>query len=173
MIVYADLSTSAEVNPPVINPPPHVDIPLRLMVRFQERFPNTSPHWVMQAPDRDLWILAAPNPRGRITLDVVELRARTCFTLHSAAYQRTVTHRPLPAWARTPAGVLMVLDSEGFPLGGLDVVIGGDEPRGPRYLFALGIVTGALVYTIHDRAFTSADLIELTDDARRAAGLEL
>jgi hypothetical protein len=50
---------------------------------------------------------------------------------------------------------------------GVDVVVCGDEPAGPRYDFALGILFGALWSELNGQAVSEAELIELTDRVRR------
>ncbi|GEM_PF-508694 len=152
----------------LVNMPPQVEIPVRLMMQFQDRYPNTTPQIVLQAPDRDIWVLATINTSGIYALDVVDLGARTVFTLHSAEHMQTVRRRPLPRWAHYPAAVLLICDDDGISsLRGVNAVIGGNEPRGPRYTFALGVAFAALIFDVHGENPTGESLVAVTDRARR------
>ncbi len=151
----------------MLNPPPQVELPLRLLVQFQERYPETPPEIILQAPGRDLYVMATPNESGRIVLDSVELNARALFTTHSAAYKQTITRRPLPKWARYAAGVVLVCDDLGLSVNGLNAVVGGDEPTGPRYEYTLGVLLAALIHHTAGQIIPNSRLIELVDKARR------
>ncbi|MDX2161031.1 MAG: hypothetical protein SF162_06870 [bacterium] len=149
------------------NPPTRADLPLSLLTQFQQRYPDKEMELVLQAPGRDLWIMAAHAASGRIALDCVELKARTTFTLWSARHKRTVLHRPLPKWARYAAGVAVRMSESDLILPGLYAVVSGDEPPGPRYEHTLGVLFAAVIHTLHDQPFTHARLIDITDKARR------
>ena len=151
----------------MVNPPTHIELPVRLLVQFQERYPDTPPEIVLQAPGRDLYVMATTNDSGRIVLDSVELDARAIFSPHSALYKQTVLRRPLPKWARYAAGVLLICEDLGLNLSGLNAVVGGDEPTGPRYDYTLGVLIAALMHHTADQAIPNSRLIELVDKARR------
>lgn len=153
------------VNTP--NPPTNVDLPLRLLVQFQQRYPESEPELVLQAPGRDLWAMATLSDSGRFVLDSVELNARTQFSVYSARGRQTVLHRPLPKWACYAAGVAVHLADANFTIGGLKLVVGGDEPPGPRYDYTLGVLMAVVLFTLHEESFTNTRLIDVTDRARR------
>jgi len=142
-------------------------LPLRLLVQFQQRCPDTEPELVLQAPGRDLWMMAMLNTSGRVALASVELNARTVLSAHSARYKRTMLHRPLPKWSRYAAGVLISLDDSNLTVSGLTAVVGGDEPVGPRYEYTLGVLMAGLIYTVNQQSFTHSKLFEIADRARR------
>lgn len=58
---------------------------------------------------------------------------RATFNLQSAKIKQTITRRPLPRWARYPAGVTLLLAQDGLDLVGLNMVVMGNEPAGPRF----------------------------------------
>jgi galactokinase len=151
----------------MVNTPPHVELPLRLLVQFQTRYPDTPPEIILQAPGRDLYVMATPTEKGRVILDSVELNARAVFSAHSAAYKQTITRRPLPKWARYAAGVLLICDDLGLGIHGMNAVIGGDEPTGPRYEYTLGVLMAALVHHAAGQNIANSRLFELADRARR------
>ena len=140
---------------------------MRLLMTFQEQFPALTPDWIMQAPGRDMWVAAAFIDQPSFTIGVADLDARTTFSYRSAKTYTTVLNRPLPAWARYPAGVLLALRDQGMESTGLQAVLAGGEPRGPRYLHALGITLASLWYHIHNRACTPDSLIDLVEQVRR------
>jgi len=142
-------------------------LPLRLLVQFQQRYPDTEPELVLQAPGRDLWMMAMLNTGGLIALDSVELEARVVFTAHSVRYKQTALHRPLPKWARYAAGVLMSLDDANLPVSGLAAVVGGSEPVGPRYEYTLGVLMAGVISTLNEQTYTHSKLFEIADRARR------
>lgn len=146
---------------------PQVEIPVRLMMQFQTRYPSLEPEITLQAPDRELWIMANLNESGRIALDCVDLASHAVFTHHSASHKKTVQHRPLPRWARYAAGVTLDLERNSMGFSGLDAVVGGNEPHGVRYEYTLGILFAALAYQIHNLPYVNAKLFEIADRARR------
>ncbi|MBC7871447.1 MAG: hypothetical protein H7Y09_11465, partial [Chitinophagaceae bacterium] len=75
--------------------------------------------------------------------------------------------RPLPGWARYPAGVIYLLGDMDIEVEGVDVVIVGDEAHGPRYDFALGVAVAALWYEINSLIVTPEGLIDLVERVRR------
>jgi galactokinase len=143
------------------------DAPMQLLMAFQENYPASQPEWVVQAPGREMWIAALFNDSAAFTLYAADLESRVSFTYRSAKLMQTVHQRPLPRWARYPAGVLLSLREMGMERTGLEAVIAGTEPSGPRYEHAVGIVIAALWYQIHDRAATPESLLELVERTRR------
>lgn len=122
----------------------------------------------MRAPGRDMWIAAARASAEEFTLVMADSEgAKATFNLQSAKVKRTVMQRPLPRWARYPAGVTLILAQEGLDVIGLKMVVIGDEPPGPRYDYGLGIVFAALWQELHGMSYTVDDLIAIVDRARR------
>ena len=143
------------------------DPPMRLLLAFQQQFPDHTPQWILQGPGRDMWIAACPATEAQFTLNVPDIDARTTFSFRSARAKNTVFNRPLPNWARYPAGVLLLLRDMGLESNGLQAALAGGEPPGPRYDFALGVTIAALWHEIHQRAYTHDSLIDLLEQVRR------
>lgn len=163
--MYVEVQSDCFVNSP--NPPTNVELPLRLLVQFQQRYPDSEPELTLQAPGRDLWAMATVSDSGRIILDSVELNARTQFSVLSARSKQTVLHRPIPRWARYAAGVAVQLADADFAIAGLRLVVGGDEPTGPRYDYTLGVLIAVVLFTLNEESYTNTRLIDLVDRARR------
>ncbi len=143
------------------------DPPIRLLAAFNEVYPSLSPSHVIQPPGRDMWIAAAVNTTREYTLHASDLGGRTKLNWRSAKQKMTVLRRPLPRWARYPAGVIYLLGDTGIEVDGVDVVIVGDEAHGPRYDFALGVTVAALWYELNDLPYTPESLIDLVERVRR------
>lgn len=141
------------------------DPPIRLLAKFEQMFPSASPQIVVQAPGREMWAAARFNGTGHCTVCTAESNARTSFSYQSAKRKQTIHHRPLPRWARYMAGATLLVDVPEMP--GVDVVVCGDEPAGPRYDHALGILFAALWYEINAEPFDSAQLLEIAERVRR------
>jgi galactokinase len=141
--------------------------PVRLLVAFQTYFPTLAPEWLVQPAGREMWAAAACSTPHEYTIAAPDFDGRATFSLQSARQRRTVTQRPLPAWARYPAGVITALDAYGLEVPGMVVVIMGDEPPGPRYEYAMGIAVAALWHEVHARPCVPAHLIALCDRVRR------
>ncbi len=148
-------------------PDPRSNPPLRLLVAFQQSFPDSLPDWVICAPGREMWIAAAAARDGEFTLVAADLEGRATFNLQSARVKRTVTQRPLPRWARYPAGVTLLLAQAGVDVIGLRMVVMGDEPSGVRYDYALGMAFAALWHDLHSLPYTVDTLIDIVDRTRR------
>ncbi|MCB9450398.1 MAG: hypothetical protein H6672_03110 [Anaerolineaceae bacterium] len=146
------------------NPP---NPPIRLLAAFQERFPEQPLTWLVNAPGWEMWAAAAACDGHDLTLAVPDMEGQTTFSLRSAKGKRTVANRPLPRWARYPAGTLVALGDMGFEISGLNIAMVGEEPPGPRYDYALGVVFAALAYEIHGYDYTRANLIEVVERVRR------
>jgi len=149
--------------------------PLRLYMAYGMIFPDTPLERVFQAPGREMWIayhLAAPeraNAAPTYELHSVDAGGDVpvVFTLQSAKTKRAVTKRPLPRWARYAAGALVMLDLPGMEACGIHGVIGGDEPHGPRYDFAISMLFAALLYDLAGTTVSLARLIEIADRVNR------
>lgn len=143
------------------------DPPMRLLLAFQEHFPEFAPTWVLQAPGRDMWVAASLIESTALTLVAPDFDAHTTFSYRSAKTRLTVLNRPLPNWARYPVGVLLALRDQGMETTGLQAVLAGGEPQGPRYEHAMGIAIAALWHEIHGRPHTTHTLIDLVEQVRR------
>jgi galactokinase len=142
------------------------DPPVRLLTKFSQVFANKSPQIVVQAPDREMWAAASFNGTAHCTVYTADSsEARTSFSYQSAKRKQTIQRRPIPRWARYLAGISVMLDVPEMP--GLDVVVCGDEPAGPRYDFALGILFAALMYEINMEDCDPDVLQEVTERVRR------
>jgi galactokinase len=141
--------------------------PLRLLVAFQESFPALSPDWMVQVPERDMWVAAVLHQRDEFRVIVPDLQADTTFSLRSAKARRTVLNRPLPVWARYPAGVIVTLCHSGLDSTGADAIIVGEEPAGPRYHHALGMAVAALLHELHAKPYTAESLMAIVEQVRR------
>jgi hypothetical protein len=122
---------------------------------------------VLKAPERDIWAAAARPLEGEddaLTVCAPDLGARVTFNLRSARLKRTVLNRPLPRWARYPAGVLLALPLD---VPGLHIVMLGDEPAGPRYEHSLGVAFAALCSEVCATPIPAARLLELVEQVRR------
>jgi len=122
-----------------------LDPPLRLLAAYQQ-YLNQSPEMVISVPGRDMWIAAEFDGQHTYTIITPDLEGRAVFDRRSAIQKRTLRNRPLPHWARYPAGVSVILSDDGLSLPGGTVLIIGDEPSGPRYEHALGMAFAALWY---------------------------
>src|SRR4030095_12713678 len=112
-------------------------------------------------------IAAARSDNDTFTISSPDLDARVTFRLQSARVRRTVLQRPLPRWARYPAGVTLTVDNEGLDVTGLNMVVMASEPPGPQYVYAVAMAFSALGHEILDQPYTIDRLIEIVDLARR------
>jgi hypothetical protein len=124
-----------------------------------------SPQVLVQAPGREMWAAARFNGASRYTIYAVDTGARVSFSYQSAKRKQTIHRRPLPRWARYIAGVNLQLDMTEMP--GIDVVVCGNEPPGPRYEHSLGILFGALWYELNLEECSPDKLLEITERVRR------
>lgn len=141
------------------------DPPLRLLMAFHNAFEGVSPTHILQAPGREMWV-AAHVDGEEFHLHAPDLDGRTVFTWRSAKNKRTNLNRPLPKWARFPAGVIVRLCAAGMDVSGVQVVVAGDE-AGMRYNYAVAIAIAALWHQIHEREYTTDSLIEIVEKVRR------
>lgn len=141
--------------------------PIRLLVTFQERFPDQALTWLVKAPGWDMWAAAASCDGYNLTLAAPDLASQTSFSLRSAKTKRTVSNRPLPRWSRYPGGILVVLGEMGMEISGLNIALVGEEPPGPRYEYALGVAFLTLAYNIHGQKYTREGLVEVIERVRR------
>jgi hypothetical protein len=143
------------------------DPPLRLLVAFQQIYPGRSPTLIVQAPGREMWVAALTGQNRQFTLHAPDLDSRAVFTWQTAKTRRTVLNRPLPRWARYPAGVIYNLCSAGLDIAGIDAILVGEESHGPRYDHAMGMAIAALWYELHRQPYTSGSLLDIVEQVRR------
>lgn len=148
------VQTSSEINPPV-----------RLLATFAAAFPDSTPTLILRAPGRDLWVAAGLNGSQRYAVRALELDSQVIFNRQSAKKCETVLRRPLPRWARYASGVVLTLDDIDVP--GVDALVCGDEPLGPRYEYAIGVLFAALWHTIAEIDVSTNQLIEIVDRVQR------
>ena len=141
--------------------------PLNLLATFEASF-HRPPQWLLQVPDREMWLAAQPEAQARFTLIAPDLDARTSFDLRSARARRTYLNRPLPAWARYAAAVPLVLFDMGWQVPGFQAVIAGHETLGPRYDYSLGMAVAALGCTFNHAEAQPQSLIDILERAQHA-----
>lgn len=144
---------------------PHADPPIRLLAKFGQAFPASSPQLIMQAPGREMWAAASFNGSANVTVCTADGDGITTFNYQSAKLKQTVHRRPLPNWARYIAGVSVLLDVPEMP--GINVAVCGDEPSGPRYDHSLAILFAALWYEINMTEGDPDALLEIAERVRR------
>lgn len=144
-----------------------INPPLRLLAAFQQTYPNAAPEWIVSAPGREMWVAAHIETSGKFTLITPDLDGRTTFDRRSARTKRTTHNRPLPSWARFPAGVVLELSAKGLDLPGVRAIMAGEEPPGPRYDYAMGLVLAALCYEVNGQTYKPNTLIDLMERVRR------
>lgn len=149
--------------------PFYPDPPLRLLVKYQELYPDAPPSLIFKTPDRDLWLAARYHSQPEYACLALDYNAVTpvTFSLQSAKQRRTVLKRPLPHWARYPAGIILALSSAGFEIPPFYAVICGDEPPGPRYEYALGMLFAGLCCELNDEPYRTSTLVEIVDRVHR------
>lgn len=143
-----------------------INPPIRLLAAAQDAL-DTTPEIILAVPGREMWIAALVHQRHDWTLFVPDLDAQTRIDLRSAKRKQTTRNRPLPRWARHPAGVLVLLSATDLQLPGLRVVILGDEPPGPRYEYALGMAFATLFYQHNQVDFDTEHLLTLMEQVQR------
>jgi hypothetical protein len=143
--------------------------PLHLIAAFNRHFPQATAQWVIQAPTHDAWIAAATGEPDGYTyaLACAERPGRALFTRQSARARQTVLRRPLPDWARYPAGVILDLGAAGLDVPSIRAVVLGEETTSPRYEYGLGVAVAALWHTICAQPYTADTLREIVDRVRR------
>ncbi len=141
--------------------------PVRLLAAFQDAFPTLSPDYIVQTPGRDMWVAATTEQTTLFTIYAPDVNGRVTFDWRSAKFRRTTLNRPLPRWARYPAGVIHMLCAAGMDLPGIHAVVAGDESPGPRYDHALGLTFAALWHELCGRPYTPEGLLDLVERVRR------
>ena len=143
------------------------DPPLRLLAAFQQIYPALVPTHIVQAPGRDMWVAASVAQTNAFTIHVPDMNGHTSFSRRTAKNHRTLLKRPLPRWARYPAGVVIALSASGLDVDGIDTVVVSEESPGPRYDYALGMTFAALIHSLHGQSYDSDSLLEIVEKVRR------
>lgn len=143
------------------------DPPVRLLAAFQIAFDEAEPDIILKAPGRDLWLAATPSADGTVQMFAPDLGRHTAFSVRSARARKTLLRRPLPAWARYVAGVIVAQYTDGLDVPGLQLVALGEELPGPRYHHALGLAVAALLYNLRQQPISDESLLEIVERARR------
>lgn len=143
------------------------DPPLRLLATFQQIYPALEPTHIIQAPGRDMWVAASIAQSNAFTIHASDMDGHTSFSRRTAKNYRTVLKRPLPRWARYPAGVVLTLSASGLDVEGMDAVVVSEESPGPRYDYALGMTFAALIHSLHGQSYDSDGLLEIVEKVRR------
>ena len=141
--------------------------PVMLLAAFNDSFPDQSVEWLIRAPGREMWVAASRADSAEFTVVAPELEGKATFSLQSAKGKLTVTRRPLPRWARYPAGVTLLLAQNSLDILGLNMVMMGNEPSGPRFDYGLGMAFAALWHDLYALPYTVDTLIDVVDRARR------
>lgn len=141
--------------------------PVMLLAAFTEAFPDHVMQFLARAPGREMWIAASYSGDESVTVVAPESEGRATFNLQSAKIKQTITRRPLPRWARYPAGVTLLLAQDGLDLVGLNLVVMGNEPSGPRFDYGSGMAFAALWHDLYQLDYTIDTLIDIVDRARR------
>ncbi len=144
-----------------------VNPPLRLLVMFEEQFPGQTPDWIVQAPGREMWVVAVSLPGDKYSINAADLDSQVTFNWRGAKQRRTLLNRPLPKWARYPAGVVYTLNQMDIATPGIEAIVAGEEPSGPRYDYALAMAFAALWYEIGGHDYDTDTLIEVVDRVHR------
>lgn len=141
--------------------------PVMLLAAFTEAFPTHVMQFLTRAPGREMWVAASYSGDETVTVVAPAVDGRATFNLQSAKIKQTITRRPLPRWARYPAGVTLLLAQDGLDLVGLNMVVMGNEPAGPRFDYGSGMALAALWHDLHQLDYTIDTLIDIVDRARR------
>lgn len=128
---------------------------------------TAQPDWLVQAPQREMWVAGGTHDETAYQIHNSDEDNDTQFNLRSAKQKTTVLRRPLPAWARYPAGVVTQLAINGMDVPPFNIVLLGDEPAGPRYDFGTGLVVAALCYELVEQTYTPDTLMQVVERVRR------
>src|SRR5512138_3592322 len=82
------------------------------------------------AIDRSVRLVARSRPDRLVTLRAADLGESVTFSLERLADKVDVLGKPLPAWARYPAGVAWSLQEKGLPVTGIQAAFESNVPIG-------------------------------------------
>ncbi|MFZ6031579.1 MAG: galactokinase [Chloroflexota bacterium] len=97
------------------------------------------------AIDRSVEIAAAPSGGDTVTLHALDLGESVAFALRDLDSGLDTTGKPLPAWARYPAGVAWVLQQEGLAVKGLLAAFTSSVPIGSGLSSSAAVEVGFAV----------------------------
>lgn len=146
---------------------PPSDPPVMLLAAFTDAFPDQVMEWIARAPGREMWVAATRSGTEDFTVVAADIGGKATFNLQSAKTKTTVLRRPLPRWARYPAGVTLLLARNGLDVVGLNLAIHGNEPAGPRFDYGVGMAFAALWHDLYELPYTVDTLIDIVDQTRR------
>jgi len=149
--------------------PLELNPPLRLLAAFQAAFPGQTPEILFPLTDRAVWIaarLSSADDRHTLANADADTTPIT-FTRQTAKQKRTIAGRPLPRWARFPAGVVMALAAINLDAHGIEAVVCIDEPPGPRYEYALCLAFAALWAELAEHPLSAAGQRQIADAVLR------
>ncbi len=82
------------------------------------------------AIDREVRLVATPSQDGRVNLRALDLRKGVVFNLSEVEKRIDIAGKPLPGWARYPAGVAWALQEAGLQLSGMQAAFSSNIPIG-------------------------------------------
>ncbi len=82
------------------------------------------------AIDREVRLIATPSQDGRVNLRALDLRKGVVFNLSEVEKRIDIAGKPLPGWARYPAGVAWALQEAGLQLSGMQAAFSSNIPIG-------------------------------------------
>jgi galactokinase len=82
------------------------------------------------AIDREVRLAASPSEDGKVTLRALDLGEVAAFNLDGVDQRIDIDGKPLPGWARYPAGVAWALQKAGLSVGGMQAAFSSDIPIG-------------------------------------------
>jgi galactokinase len=97
------------------------------------------------AIDRAVRLDVAPVNHARIHLHARDLDDEVTFDLRSAANKEDVDGKPLPAWARYPAGIAWTLQEHGFEVSGMQAEYTSNIPIGSGLSSSAAVEVGFAV----------------------------
>jgi hypothetical protein len=141
--------------------------PLHLLATFQHFYPAQTPQVFVKSPDHEIWVAASLEEVDAFHIASADHQARTTFTWQSAKTRKSILRRPLPAWARFPAGVIWYLCADGMDIPGLYAALMSTEAPGPRSEYGTAMAVAALWHRLFDQPYTVDSLSEILEKVRR------
>ena len=97
------------------------------------------------AIDRSVKIAAAPTADRVVTLYALDLDEKISFSLDALDQRIGLKGKPLPGWAKYPAGVAWALQEAGYALSGMQAVYTSDVPIGSGLSSSAAVEVGFAV----------------------------
>lgn len=146
--------------------------PIHLLNAYQQFYTNVIPDWVLKAPDYEVWAAASRLDAPAFNLVNATLGVKTSFSWQTAKVKQTLLKRPLPRWARYPAGVVFHLCADGLDRSGVYMAVYSTESAPLRAEYGLGMAVATLWYTINGQSFTVDSVRDVVEQVRREYILE-